>query len=147
MKQNYAMPSAIAAISGSVDYPNLSGQVLFYQQRHCVLVEVNLHGLPNNKTGFFGFHIHTGDICAGKVFSGSGSHYNPTNTTHPHHAGDLPPLLSCHGGAYMTVMSGRFRVDDIIGRTVVVHDMADDFHTQPAGNAGIKIACGVIHKA
>lgn len=44
----------------------------------------------------------------------------------------------------MYVLTDRFRVRDIIGRTVVIHSGPDDFHTQPAGNAGEKIACGVI---
>lgn len=146
MKQRRVLPNAVADIRGSEAYPNLSGQVRFYQRRHYVLVEATVQGLPINKTGFFGFHIHEGDNCAGGGFSGTGSHYNPNEEPHPSHAGDLPSLLSCHGNAYMTVATGRFHVADIIGRTVVVHDMADDFNTQPAGNAGTKIACGVIRK-
>ncbi len=146
MKHKSVLPFAVADIRGSEAYPNLNGQVRFYQRRHCVLVEATVQGLPVNKTGFFGFHIHAGDSCAGEGFPDTGSHYNPNEAPHPSHAGDLPPLLSCHGGAYMTVATGRFHVADIIGRTVVVHDMADDFNTQPAGNAGTKIACGIIRK-
>lgn len=62
------------------------------------------------------------------------------------HAGDLPPLLSCQGNAYLSVKTDRFSVNEIIGRTVVIHSNPDDFHTQPAGNAGKKIACGVIQR-
>lgn len=146
MKQKFVRPNAIAVIRGSEAYPHLQGQVRFYQQRNCVLVEANVQGLPANETGFFGFHIHAGGACSGADFADTGSHYNPAETLHPSHAGDLPPLLSCHGNAYLTVATGRFRVGDIIGRTVVVHDGADDFTTQPAGNAGTKIACGVIRR-
>ena len=144
MKQKRVLPDAVANIRGSETYPNLRGQVRFYQRRYCVLVEANVQGLPDTETGFFGFHIHAGDRCAGADFSDTSSHYNPTEAPHPSHAGDLPPLLSCRGTAYTAVLTGRFRVAEIIGRTVVLHDMADDFHTQPAGNAGSKIACGVI---
>ena len=48
------------------------------------------------------------------------------------------------GNAYLSVKTDRFSVSDVIGRTVVVHSNPDDFHSQPAGNAGTKIACGVI---
>ena len=58
----------------------------------------------------------------------------------------LPPLLRCKGNAYLSVKTDRFTVDEIIGRTLVIHSDPDDFHTQPAGNAGKKIACGVIQK-
>ncbi len=144
MKQQRVSPQAVADIRGSEDYPHLRGQVRFYQRRYGVLVEANVQGLPVNKTGFFGFHIHGGRRCTGVDFADTGSHYNPSEAPHPLHAGDLPPLLSCHGGAYLVVATGRFRLSDVLGRTVVIHDMADDFHTQPAGNAGTKIACGVI---
>lgn len=146
MKRKHNLPLAVADIHGSETYPHLRGQVRFYQRQHCVLVEASVQGLPDNMTGFFGFHIHAGDNCEGNGFSGTGSHYNPSNAPHPYHTGDLPPLLSCGGNSYMAVATGRFRVADILGRTVVIHDMVDDFHTQPAGNAGTKIACGVIRK-
>ena len=100
MKQKRVLPYAVADIRGSEAYPNLRGQVRFYQRPRCVLVEANVQGLPANETGFFGFHIHAGEACTGEGFADTGSHYNPTETPHPFHAGDLPPLLSCHGGAY-----------------------------------------------
>lgn len=146
MKHKCVPPDAIADIYGSDIYPNLLGQVRFYQRCHCVLVEAIIKGLPVTKTGFFGFHIHSGDNCMGTDFANTKSHYNPTEALHPVHAGDLPPLLSCHQNAYSAVLTGRFHVAEVIGRTVVVHDMADDFRTQPSGNSGTKIACGVIKK-
>lgn len=102
-------------------------------------------GLPHD--GFYAFHIHEGGSCTGDSFSETGSHYNPTNTSHPNHAGDLPPLLSHHGKAQMSVLTGRFRVDEIIGKTVIIHSGPDDFTTQPSGNSGQKIACGIICRA
>ncbi len=140
-------PDAVARILGGVETPQLSGCVQFYQENGCVLVVAKISGLPKaSETGFFGFHIHQGDNCSGTDFSGTGSHYNPSDQAHPKHAGDLPPLLECQGNAYLSVRTDRFSVADIIGRTVIIHSDPDDFHSQPAGNAGKKIACGVICK-
>lgn len=140
-------PDAVAQILGGTEAPQLSGCVQFYQENGYVLIVARISGLPmESETGFFGFHIHQGENCSGMDFSGTGSHYNPTDRAHPKHAGDLPPLLACQGNAYLSVRTDRFSVKDIIGRTVVIHSDPDDFHSQPAGNAGKKIACGVIGK-
>ena len=140
-------PDASAQIAGGPDAPQLRGYALFYQKHNYVLIEVHVTGLPaGNSSGFFGLHIHEGESCGGPVFAETGNHYNPSAVQHPGHAGDLPPLLLCNGGAWMSVRTDRFRAQDIIGRTVVIHSGPDDFRTQPAGNAGTKIACGVIEK-
>ena len=62
----------------------------------------------------------------------------------PYHAGDLPPLVSMNGYAWMCVYVQHLDLKNVIGRSVVVHSQADDFTTQPSGNSGEKIACGVI---
>lgn len=140
-------PDAMAQITGGAEAPLLSGCVKFFQEHDCVLIVARVSGLPRvSKTGFFGFHIHQGESCSETDFSGTGSHYNPAEQAHPEHAGDLPPLLRCKGNAYLSVRTDRFSVKEIIGRTVVIHSNPDDFRTQPAGNAGKKIACGVIRK-
>ena len=139
-------PDAVAEIRGGVEALQLTGCVEFYQENGCVLIVVRISGLPESKTGFFGFHIHQGESCSGPDFSATGSHYNPVDQVHPKQTGDLPPLLSCHGNAYLSVKTDRFTVNEIIGRTVVIHSDPDDFRSQPAGNAGKKIACGVIRR-
>lgn len=140
-------PDAVAQIRGGMEAPQLTGRVQFYQENGCVLVVARVSGLPKeSKTGFFGFHIHQGENCSGTEFSGTGSHYNPADIAHPKHAGDLPPLMQCRGTGYLSVRTDRFSVGEIIGRTVVIHSDPDDFRTQPAGNAGKKIACGMIRK-
>ena len=140
-------PDAVAWIVGREEVPQLSGRARFYQESGCVLIIVEISGLPKpSRTGFFGFHIHQGRECSGEDFSGTGGHYNPFEQMHPEHAGDLPPLLWCKGNAYLSVRTDRFSVNEIIGRTVVIHSDPDDFLTQPAGNAGKRIACGVIRK-
>lgn len=98
---------------------------------------------------FFGFHIHEGNRCGrttpdADAFSAAGGHFNPWNCPHPYHAGDLPPLLSSNGYAWLSVYTERFSSMDVLGRTVIIHDMPDDFTSQPAGNSGKRIACGRI---
>lgn len=139
-------PKAIARIYGGKDYPQLSGTVRFFLGIDGVIVEVEVKGLPETESSFFGFHIHAGGSCTGEGFADTESHYNPGEDIHPQHAGDLPPLLSNDGKAYMKVISNRFSIEEIIGRTVIIHNAPDDFRTQPSGNAGMKIACGVIQK-
>ena len=65
---------------------------------------------------------------------------------HPYHAGDLPPLIGNDGFAYMSVLTNRFKIDEIINKVIVIHENKDDFTTQPSGNAGKKIGCGKIVK-
>lgn len=130
-------PHAVANIQGG----GVSGTVQFTQRNDGVLVSARISGLPaDNPTGFFAFHIHEGRSCGG-----AGGHFNPYGLPHPRHSGDLPPLLSCGGTALLTVLTDRFSLRDIIGRTVVIHGGADDFRSQPSGNPGPMIACGVIY--
>lgn len=145
MKHN-GIPRAIAKIWGGSDHPQLRGTVKFFPRYDGLILEAEVFGLPRTLPGFFGFHIHQGDNCRGAGFPNTGSHYDPGKNPHPSHAGDLPPLLGNHGMAYMQVFTDRLRVEEIIGRTVIIHSGPDDFSTQPAGNAGEKIACGVIEK-
>lgn len=143
----YGRPWAAAYVRGGGAAPKLRGCVSFYPRWGGTLVVADICGLPEaSETGFFALHIHEGDSCAGADFEGTGRHWNPTGAAHPNHAGDLPPLLSCRGRAYMAVLTGRFRPEEAVGRTVVIHSGADDFHTQPAGNPGRMIACGVIQR-
>lgn len=146
-KQN---PTAAAHIKGSSDYPDLHGIVTLKQMLNGVLVTVEVYGLPYKNecnSGIFAFHIHNGTSCTGNTedpFADAGTHYNPDGCPHPYHAGDLPPLFGNHGYAYMSVLTDRFTVKEIIGKVIIIHRQADDFTTQPSGNAGAKIACGKI---
>lgn len=138
------IPQAVAVIHGNNN--TIGGTVRFYRRGKCVLISADINGLTQNNTGFYGFHIHEGESCGGEGFSDSQGHYNPNGTTHPLHAGDLPPLMLCGKIAHLEVLSDRFSLDDIIGKTVIIHSDADDLTSQPAGNAGVKIACGIIRK-
>lgn len=139
-------PAAIANISGS----GISGAVKFYQLEDKVLVVADISGLPKGNgcdCRVFGFHIHEGESCGGESFADTKGHYNPSSCPHPCHSGDMPPLFGYDGKAWLAFVAARFNVFEIIGKTVVIHDMPDDFTTQPAGNSGIKIACGEIKKS
>lgn len=139
-------PAAVARIQGGSELPDVIGSVKFYDTRTGVLVVADVSGLPQSCPGFYAMHIHEGRVCTGEGFSDTAGHYNPTKAPHPCHAGDLPPLLNAGGRAYLAVLTDRFRIDEIAGRTVVMHSGPDDFMSQPAGNSGTKIACGEIRR-
>lgn len=114
---------------------------------------VNVQGLkPNSEHGF---HIHeAGDCSSGDGMSAKG-HFNPTGRPHgsptsgEHHAGDLPALKAdAKGKAKLDIQVTGITVSpgptSIVGRGLIVHADPDDYKTQPAGNAGARVACGVI---
>lgn len=141
-------PDAYANILGSAENPTLQGTVKFYSAGDGTLVEAIIFGLPHDtlhSSRFYGFHIHENGNCT-QPFDQTGNHYNPTNMPHPDYAGDMPPLLGNQGFAYSIFYTDRFTVKDITGRSVIIHASPDDFTTQPSGNSGIKIGCGVIQK-
>ena len=151
----YEMPAAYATIKGSNAYPQLHGIVRFYPVVSGVLVNAEIYGLPVKNpicsNHIFGFHIHEGTSCTGteaEPFANAGPHYNPGGCEHPAHAGDMPPLFATYDGfAWNTFLSDRFKWGDILGHTVTIHRDPDDFRTQPSGNLGPMIGCGVIEKA
>lgn len=141
-------PQAAAWVYGTGDFPAINGTVRFYAlPMGGVLAEAEIFGLPDgtegNASAFFGFHIHENGDCSGDL-QNTGAHYDPSGAAHPFHAGDMPPLLSNNGFAWSAFYDGRISIPEILNRSVVIHRMPDDFTSQPAGNAGEKIACGVI---
>ncbi len=145
------LPDAVAVMNGAPNNRQIYGTVKFHKTERGVLVVAEIYGLPEPKAscenGIFAFHIHGGSECSGNgedPFLNVGTHYNPTDCPHPYHAGDMPPLFRASGRAFLAFLTDRFTVREILGKTVVIHDRPDDFTTQPSGNAGNKIACGVI---
>lgn len=137
----YSKPSAFAEIKGGANYPQICGNVLFYDFDDVCVVSVTFHALPATQTNIFGLHIHQNGVCDGN-FSSAGEHFG--DGQHPNHKGDLPPIFSCHGNSFMIVSTDRFSVKEIIGKTVILHLSPDDFKTQPSGDSGERIACGII---
>lgn len=142
------LPAATATLVGNADHPGLGGIVKFYETS-CggILVAAEVSGLPpvqeNAGTGFFAMHIHEGGDCT-PPFAGAGQHYNPFGRPHPRHAGDLLPLFADRGYAWSTFFDDRLTVKELTGKSVIIHAQRDDFTTQPSGDAGEKIGCGVI---
>ena len=144
-------PTAVAHVRGSMEYPDIKGVAQFYQVPQGVLVVTEMMGLPTGEDtcekGIYAVHIHEGAQCTGDEidpFANAMTHYNPGNCGHPYHAGDMPPLFENEGYALTVFVTNRFRVEDVLGKTVIVHDKRDDFTSQPAGDSGRKIACGTI---
>ncbi|MBI6871979.1 superoxide dismutase family protein [Clostridium aciditolerans] len=148
--------NAVAQIRGGNLAPSLNGVVYFRDVPGGVEVQVEVKGLPKYRPGTartpqvgpHGFHIHEGGSCnigdPKNPFASAGEHWNPTKQPHGNHAGDFPVLFSNNGYARMTFFTDKFRVRDIIGKTVIIHESPDDYRTQPAGASGKRIACGVI---
>lgn len=147
---------AIAYIRGGPLAPNIRGVVIFTNVPNGVRVCVDITGLPkfqpatstNPQIGPHGFHIHEkGDCTVGNAdnpFTASGGHWNPDNQPHGNHKGDFPVLFSNNGMASMCFFTDRFKVSDIIGKSIIIHQGPDDYRSQPAGNSGKRLACGVI---
>ena len=131
------------------------GTVTFTQKGDKVTVTAQLSGLT---PGGHGFHVHEKGDCSAPDATSAGGHFNPTGKPHgapeaaDHHAGDLPMLQAdASGNAALTVDVTGLTIGgaaaDIVGKSVVVHKDADDYKTQPAGNSGARIGCGVIQKS
>ncbi len=148
--------SAVAVVRGGPLRPEIMGTVWFMDVPGGTEVCVNMTGLPEYRpaangtqpVGPHGFHIHEfGDCAVGdpdSPFKAAGEHWNPTDQPHGNHPGDFPVLFSNHGRAGMCFFTDRFRVADVIGRSVIIHENPDDYRTQPAGNSGKRLACGAI---
>ena len=141
-------PNAVSYIKGNKFYPNINGKIELYQTNAGVLVvsEIDNLKIDSNKSGFYAMHIHNGEDCEENQngeFKDT-QHYNPNNNSHPNHAGDLPNLLSNDGYVFNVVLTDRFQVKDVIGKTIMIHQNPDDGRTDPSGNSGTKIACGKI---
>lgn len=130
----------------------VSGTVTFTPMGDVTRVEARVRGLT---PGEHGFHIHEVGDCSAPDASSAKGHFNPGSQPHGHHthpqyhAGDMPNLLADQdGNANYSVELPRLHLATgpvgIIGRSVVVHADPDDYKSQPAGNSGKRVACGVI---
>jgi len=132
---------------------NVRGTVTFTQVGDLVRVSGTVTG---HTKGPKGFHIHEKGDCSAPDATSAGGHFNPTKSKHggPYepvkHGGDLGNLnFDAAGAAKPGFVVGDISVsssrpDGIIGRAVVVHAAADDLKTDPTGNSGGRVACGVI---
>ncbi len=132
-----------------------SGTVTFTQKGDKVSVEARVSALI---PGGHGFHIHEKGDCSSRDGMSAGGHFNPTAKPHgnpgvpDHHTGDMPMLVAdASGNASLSMELGGMTIGsgatDIVGRALIVHKDPDDYTTQPTGNSGARVACGVIAKS
>ena len=152
----YEINKAYAQFTGSIYAPNLTGNIFFHSVQGGTEVYVEVWGLPlyqpatngNAPISPFGFHIHEYGVCEiedpANPYESAGSHYNPNKQPHGNHAGDFPVLFSNNGYARMSFFTNKFKPKDVINRSVIIHQNPDDYRTQPSGDSGKRIGCGVI---
>jgi len=134
------------------------GRAVLLQEGGSVRILIDLTGVaPGTK----GVHIHEVGRCDAPSFESAGAHFNPTKAQHGRanprgpHAGDLPNItVDATGRGHLEVSVTRVTLEkgstslfDADGSALIVHESADDLYTDPAGNSGARVACGVIHRA
>ncbi|WP_410497846.1 superoxide dismutase family protein [Chitinibacter sp. S2-10] len=150
---NPMMGSQYGAQFQSAADPQISGKAMLERHNADLRLKIMVAGLKPGAR--HGFHLHETGDCSASDFSSAGAHFNPNQKDHGHqstktHLGDMSNLIADAQGQAMA----EFKIDDlsldpaaansVIGRAVVIHADADDYKTQPAGNSGARIACGVI---
>jgi len=134
-------PKSGSQVTGTVTFAKIGDEVQ-------VVADVQ-----NLKPGKHGFHIHEKGDCSAPDAASAGGHFNPTHQHHggpmtaEHHVGDLGNIEADASGKAHLDWKGKMSLngaDSIIGKSVVVHEKEDDLKTDPAGNSGARIACGVI---
>lgn len=151
-----ASPASAIAQLDSKSGTSAKGDLQFTATDGAVAVTGELSGLTAGTE--HGFHVHEKGDCSSADAESAGPHWNPTNAQHgsptgdasTRHLGDLPNVVAdAEGRAMITgaVVGATLRdggANDIIGKAVVVHAQRDDYVSQPAGNSGNRIACGVV---
>lgn len=133
------------------------GNAHLTETRRGVKIVLNIFGLPE---GIHAFHIHGKGVCEPPDFKSAGGHFNPHRKEHGHknpqgaHAGDLPNVKVRNDqrsrkllfAPKVTLKEGPHSLLGPSGTALVIHEAEDDYTSDPAGNAGARIACGVIKK-
>lgn len=134
------------------------GVAAFRENPRGVTVSLEVNGLT---PGLHAVHVHAVGRCEGPAFASAGAHFNPLQKKHGHknsdgaHAGDLPNMLVAKDGSgrfealtdAFVLGNGPTSLFDTDGSAIVIHATLDDYSTDPAGNAGDRIACGVVTAA
>ena len=150
-----AMETATATLQGAPEDTNFSGTVTITPEGTGVRVVAHFSGV--DKDGKHAFHVHeTGDCShgeGGKHFTTAGGHFNPGGAEHacpptePRHAGDLGNLEITGGAGHLETTTHLLTLsgaNSVVGKAIILHAGEDDCKTQPTGNAGDRLACGVV---
>lgn len=136
------------AVLESASGSKVKGTVTFTESGDKVRVVADITGLTPGKHGF---HIHEFGDCSAPDATSAGAHFNPAGNPHAghdvakRHMGDLGNIeADASGKAHLDLTDKEIDLSEIIGRGVIVHEKADDLKTQPTGDAGGRLACGVI---
>ncbi|MFN6996333.1 MAG: superoxide dismutase family protein [Aquincola tertiaricarbonis] len=131
-----------------------TGTVQFFREGEHVMAVARVSGLKPGAE--HGFHVHEKGDCSASDAMSAGGHFNPEGHPHgargsggAHHAGDMPNLKADAAGeaelrVHLPGLGIGSGAADILGKAVIVHANADDYRSQPTGNAGARLACGVI---
>ena len=147
-------PTARATLDPTKD-SGVKGTATFTQKGEKVRLAANISGLKPDQE--HGFHVHEKGDCSSGDGMSAGGHFNPLGKPHAHpstldrHAGDMFALKADdYGNATLSIELDVITVTEsptgIIGRSLIVHAQPDDYRTQPTGNAGARVACGVIQE-
>lgn len=151
-----AVPDAVGATAElkATQGHGVSGTLKLSSEATGVHLSGTVSGLTPNSS--FGFHVHEKGDCSAPDASSAGGHFNPTGEPHgdpggaTHHLGDMPNLASnAEGSAELdaTIPDLTLRTEqanDVVGKAIVIHEKPDDYASQPSGNSGARIACGII---
>ncbi|MDR9456062.1 MAG: superoxide dismutase family protein [Salegentibacter sp.] len=156
MEEENEIRKATATMSPN-NNSNLGGEVVFTQENGEVSMTALITGLPE---GEHAIHIHEFGDCSMEDGSSAGGHWNPTDEKHGkwgdpegYHKGDIGNFTTdSNGNGTITMTTDEWCIGcgdeekDILGKSIIVHDGVDDFTSQPAGNAGTRVGCGVIEE-
>jgi Cu-Zn family superoxide dismutase len=148
--EHEAKPAAVAEMHGTQGH-DLSGKVTFTKLPGGILVQAELTGLTPGKHGF---HVHEKGDCSAPDLSSAGDHFNTTGSKHgarehmSAHTGDMGNIeVDETGKGHAEYVDTKLKLEgesSVIGKAVIVHEKTDDQVSQPSGNSGNRIACGVI---
>jgi Cu-Zn family superoxide dismutase len=154
-EQKSSAPLKAVAVLQPTAGNKVSGTVTFTEESGGVKVRAEITGLP---PGNHGFHVHEFGDCSAADASSAGAHFNPTHKPHAgpdtpeRHVGDMGNVQAdASGKATLEYVDHQISLTNdersAVGRSVVVHAKADDLKSQPAGDSGARVACGVIGRA